>query len=294
MLVSKINNYFERPFPLIVENKIKWWTSIRIGLFIFIFLYLFQPFQLSNYPNVLNITAGYGFIAFAATAIFLFIIPLLFPHHFEEETWTVKKELIYKVSPVFLIGLANTFYSMQIHLLDSFWKSFFYFEVCTLMVGIFPLTYFVYLIEKRSNKKYRKFSEEIMPSKIIISSMSDLPKVAQIVRLTAQNGKLELNLNQEQIFYIKSSSNYVEVIYHQDSEFQKQLIRNTISNIEEQLKTQDDFYRCHKSYIVNLPKIQAVSGNARGLKIHFTELEESIPVSRKNNEILKQLLANSQ
>jgi len=293
MSVKQVQNYFERPFPLIVENKAKWWTSIRIGLFIFLFLYIFQPFQLSSYSSVLTITAGYGFIAFASTAIFLFIVPLFFPSYFHEETWTIKKELIYKVSPVFLIGLANTLYSMHIHLLDSFWKSFFYFEVCTIAVGIFPLIYFIYLIEKRSDKKYRKFSEDIMPPKIIISHMSDLPKFSQRVELTAQNGKIELEINQEQIFYIKSSSNYVEVIYFQEKEPQKQLIRNTISNIEQQLQISNTFYRCHKSYIVNLNKIQNISGNARGLKIHFAALEESIPVSRKNNETLKGLLAKS-
>ncbi|MEM6697307.1 MAG: LytTR family transcriptional regulator DNA-binding domain-containing protein, partial [Bacteroidota bacterium] len=90
----------------------------------------------------------------------------------------------------------------------------------------------------------------------------------------------------------KSSSNYIEVIYFQDAEFQKQLIRNTISNIAKQLQDQDAFYRCHKSYIINLSKIQNVSGNARGLKIHFAQLDEPIPVSRKNHETLKKLLAS--
>ncbi|MEN0047100.1 MAG: LytTR family DNA-binding domain-containing protein [Bacteroidota bacterium] len=292
MSIKKIKNYFERPFPLIVDTRAKWWTSIKIGLFIFLFLYLFQPFELDDSPHVLPITAGYGFIAFAITALFLFVVPLLFPNYFKEETWTVKRELIYKVSPVFFIGLANTIYSTQMYLLDSFWESFFYFEVCTLMVGIFPLTYFVYLIEKRSDKKYRKFSEEIMPPKMIISPIPDMPRVTQKIELTAQNGKLELELNQEQIFYIKSSSNYIEVIYFQDAEFQKQLIRNTISNIAKQLQDQDAFYRCHKSYIINLSKIQNVSGNARGLKIHFAQLDEPIPVSRKNHETLKKLLAS--
>ncbi|MEL6944528.1 MAG: LytTR family DNA-binding domain-containing protein [Bacteroidota bacterium] len=291
MLIKKIKNYFERPFPLLIDTKAKWWTSTKIGLFIFLFLYLFQPFELDDSPNVLSITAGYGFIAFSITALFLFVVPVLFSNYFKEETWTVKKELIYKVSPVFFIGLANTIYSTQIYLLDSFWESFFYFEICTLVVGIFPLTYFVYLIEKQSDIKYRKISNEIMPPNHVISQTSDLAKAEQKVELATLNGKVELEINQQQILYIKSSSNYIEVIYHQDTELEKQLIRNTISNIEAQLKGHDIFYRCHKSYIVNLAHIQRISGNARGLKIHFSKLEESIPVSRKNNEALKQLLA---
>lgn len=289
MSIEKIRNYFDRPFPLITSTGEKWWTSTRIGLFIFLFLYGFQPFRLSSYVHVLPIALGYGLIAFFCTALFLFLIPLLFPKYFDEETWTVKKELIYKISPVVLIGFSNTIYSMCIHLLDSFWKSFLYFEVCTLAVGIFPLTYFVYLIERRSTKKYEKLSTGITSC----SQPNKKTKTIEPIHLTASNHTVELSLNPKQLYYVQSSSNYVEIIYWKDDKFHTQLMRNTISNIEYQLQSSDIFYRCHKSYIVNLTHIQKITGNARGLKIHFEGLDRNIPVSRSNNEVLKQLLADN-
>ncbi|MEM0992790.1 MAG: LytTR family transcriptional regulator DNA-binding domain-containing protein [Bacteroidota bacterium] len=289
MFLKKVRSYLNRPFPLMTARREKWWTSLRIGSFVFLFLYVFKPFQLNNYSNVLWICLGYGWIALVSTAIFLFVVPLVLPSYFQEESWIVKKELLYKISPVVLIGFANTIYSMQIHLLASFWESFLYFEICTLAVGIFPLTYFIYLIERRNSKHYQSLSAHlIFPSQVNAEQYTNW----QPIELKSYNQVVKLALNASQLYYVKSSSNYVEVIYWHNDHIQKQLIRNTISAIESQLSSTDTFYRCHKSYVVNLAKIKKVSGNARGLKLHFFDLAESIPVSRKNNEYLKGLLTS--
>jgi DNA-binding LytR/AlgR family response regulator len=59
------------------------------------------------------------------------------------------------------------------------------------------------------------------------------------------------------------------------------LIRNTISAIEEQLKTHHPLiFRCHRGYMVNIRKILSVSGNAQGFKLFLEGVTETIPVSR--------------
>jgi DNA-binding LytR/AlgR family response regulator len=55
------------------------------------------------------------------------------------------------------------------------------------------------------------------------------------------------------------------------------------------LQGKQNIYRCHKSYLVNLAKVNHVSGNAQGYKLHLKDVEDQIPVSRKLNEEIKEI-----
>ena len=74
-------------------------------------------------------------------------------------------------------------------------------------------------------------------------------------------------------------------------------IENTSENkdnhsIEVEIVEKDfpQFFRCHKSYLVNLHQVKHISGNAQGHKLHLFYGDELIPVSRKNNSIIKEKL----
>ena len=60
--------------------------------------------------------------------------------------------------------------------------------------------------------------------------------------------------------------------------------------MENQLSGAENFLRCHRMYIANLNLVTGVSGNAQGLKLHFGELAEAIPVSRNLTETVKERL----
>jgi DNA-binding LytR/AlgR family response regulator len=53
-----------------------------------------------------------------------------------------------------------------------------------------------------------------------------------------------------------------------------------------------NFYRCHKSYVINLDQVNHISGNAQGYKFHLKSAEDLIPVSRSNNEFVKNYFTN--
>lgn len=54
--------------------------------------------------------------------------------------------------------------------------------------------------------------------------------------------------------------------------------------MEENLAEFPEFYRCHRTYIVNLQKVKHISGNAQGYKLHLENIDTLIPVSRSLNE----------
>jgi DNA-binding LytR/AlgR family response regulator len=84
--------------------------------------------------------------------------------------------------------------------------------------------------------------------------------------------------------------NYVSVCFQKDGISQKELLRNTIKNLETQIQS-SVLIRCHRSFMVNSDLIEKVEGNAQGLRLNLKNLEDfEVPVSRKYIPILKEII----
>ena len=86
-----------------------------------------------------------------------------------------------------------------------------------------------------------------------------------------------VKINIRSILWIKAADNYVEII----TKGQKYLVRSTLDNIYKELPTALNFLKVHRSYIIQLSRVQSVEKNA--VKIN----NEIIPVSRLNKNKLK-------
>ncbi len=92
--------------------------------------------------------------------------------------------------------------------------------------------------------------------------------------LFVKNGHNYTQVNFNTILYIRAEGDYTEL--HQENE--RLVTNNSIKYWEEQLVNRN-FFRIHKSYMVNVNHIQAVSGNV----IRLTNQAE-IPIGRKYKE----------
>ncbi|MEM9886750.1 MAG: LytTR family DNA-binding domain-containing protein [Bacteroidota bacterium] len=284
-------NLLRRPYYLEDDDKKNWRKVLLISGFVFFFLYVFQPFQIDEYlGNTFLLVLGYAGVTFVVTALFVVILPKIFTDFFSTEKWTTQKEILQILSMVLVIGLINALYSAQFGIIGSFYTGLLYFEFYTFSVAVIPVVFLVLFTEKKDATKHDHLSEEIMQRGIVHQDQTI--SASPLIQLTAQNGKDKVALHPQHILYLKSDANYVEIFHSADDEkIEKELLRNTLSEMENQLKDQGRFFRCHKSYIINLAQVERISGNAQGLKIHLPRQEEVIPVSRKNNAILKKLLA---
>ncbi|MFD1872154.1 LytR/AlgR family response regulator transcription factor [Hymenobacter bucti] len=91
-------------------------------------------------------------------------------------------------------------------------------------------------------------------------------------------GKL-LRINFEDVLYIEALSTYVLLV----TEKQKHIVGGTLKNIEERLPFRH-FVRVHRSYIVNLHRVEALEDNMLKLGQH------EVPVSRGYQDELMQRL----
>ena len=110
------------------------------------------------------------------------------------------------------------------------------------------------------------------------------------IEFISENKAEILTLLIAEIAFIRSADNYVEIVYKQDNNFKKNLIRNTLKNIELQLKEYSNFIRCHRICIVNRHYIEKLSKSYNNHWITIRGYKEQIPVSRQYLLKLKEAL----
>lgn len=297
MSLSKL---LKQPFPY--DGGIRNHLAIAacFGLFIFVFLMIFAPFNLDQYTarRLFGIALGYGLITTSCIFVASSVFPILVPEFFREGSWTTGRQIILTAAIVFIVGLAN--YLASPLFVRTRWnlKSALWFQGITIIVALLPVT--VYILS-RQNHLLRKFSqqaEEIDEKlqrniKAQDSHVREIEeKISQKIILYGDYQNEKIEVFPEDLSLIISASNYIKVFHVQKNTLVHSIIRSTLKKAEEAVSPYPTFFKCHRAFIVNLDKVVHVEGNAQGYKIKIDGHEELIPVSRSlNNEFSDKLLA---
>jgi len=91
---------------------------------------------------------------------------------------------------------------------------------------------------------------------------------------------------------ISAADNYVKIIYLEEGQLKNKLIRNTLKAIEAQLNIYPDFFRCHRTYIVNGKRVERLNKSYKGYFLKMKQYEEEIPVSQQYIIRVKEALNN--
>lgn len=288
----------KQPYPF--ENSLVKRSAVAfgVGLFVFLFLYIFKPFELGTYEgSQLLLTLGYGLVTTLIIAIFNLMMLFSFQNYFTESGWTLGREIIWTLIMIALIGITNTTYTMFCGISNFSLRSVLYFELYTISIGFFPVTLSILINYYRLKSGYENESS-LINSKLNQTETNqntagtelsqNTPLSDNIIAIISENGKDVFNYNSDDIIFIKSADNYIEVYYVGENEkFSSQLIRATLKKCEALFQNHSQFFRCHKSYLINLNHVKKVSGNAQGYKLHVQHTDELIPVSRIHNETIK-------
>lgn len=287
-----IKNILKQPFPINTQLHRKLIVAACFGVFITVFLLLFKPFQLDQLDRGVFITASiaYGATAFFCIAFMITIVPLLFPSFFEEEKWTVGKEIFYTTFIMFFIGLAN--YVMSYFLVGSSLRftNIFQFQFITVSIGILPITIFILVQQNRQLKRYSSEARSLQQKmiqrkdpapekKIVVEQPAD----PTLVTIKGDYQKEELVIPAERLLYITTANNYVKAYYLENGKVIYSILRITMKRVEDMLLQNQHFFRCHRAYLINLARVEEVLGNAQGYKVKLQGVEEMIPVSRGLN-----------
>ncbi|MBB6004710.1 LytTR family DNA-binding domain-containing protein [Arcicella rosea] len=276
----------QQPYPHNDSTRRKLFLSFAAGIFISAFLLFFQPFDIANWHDdaKVYILMGFGIITSDTMLFIYFGVQSLFPNYFKEEQWTVGREIGMVALNVLSIMTINVLYT-QYYISNGFnMLNLVSMVIYTLVLGVFPATgiilinYIFYL---------KQYSKPPQPSHLPEKHLEEVSTNNEII-LIAENGKDSIMLKPDSFFYIESSDNYSTVVFLNENVFQKELIRSSLTRLENQI-SQTQIVRCHRSFIVNLNKVDKVTGNAQGYKLHLNESDFVIPVARRYSEIVYEL-----
>jgi hypothetical protein len=263
---------------------------VLFGFMVFMFLFVFKPFGLAQLGDKLLIaTIGYG----AVTSVVMLLVNValmpVMPAFFSEENWTVGRELLWTAVNILFIAFANVWFSVFMGFANWSWQAVFAFGLYTISLGVFPAVLVIMINEARLKSRYEQESNEISTqiekqthSENIISNTS--------VTITSENQGETFSINPTALLFIRSADNYAEVYFEESGQINRKVVRNSLKNLETILNL-PIMLRCHKSYLVNTNRINHVSGNAQGYKLHLNGTDLLIPVSRQMNDEVKNLFA---
>jgi hypothetical protein len=284
-------DFFSKPYPCDRSIKRLLITSVCIGVFIGLFLIVFQPFQANTIPGRtfrILFLGGYGLLTIIASIAYGLLLRFLFPKWVDEKNWTTGKEILATLSIILIVSVLNMLYTNIV-----FHRTFTsiqlpYWAGITLLVSIIPVSFSVMLrqgkMSRESEGMAKVMNTEIEQRKNETSS-TITPAASKWI-FTSENEKDKIETGEHELLFIESADNYSTFYIPGNGEIKKQMLRGSLKRMEEQAQ-HGSLYRCHRTYIVNLSKVISVSGNAQGYRLHFNETELTVPVSRNLGKELK-------
>jgi hypothetical protein len=276
-------NIFNKPYPfnddLKQNSKIIFFTSLGV----FVFLFLFQPFEISTLATreKYYLMSGMAITTFLSLSLNLLVIPSLLPKKFSSSTWNIKKEIFWDIWILFttLAGyflLNNTLGVM---------KFGFGLIIKLILTAVIPLTVLIIINHNKILRSHLKLADEL--SKKLKENKTILDK---IVYFNSDYQKDSLAIKVSLLVLIRSANNYIEVFWKETESIKNQMVRCSMATAEEILREHKFIFKCHRSFIVNVNYIEKIEGNTQGYKLYFENINFTVPVAKNYLDRLQELI----
>lgn len=285
-MIKGIAKRLNQPFPSKRNLRSCVLNLLYVSIFIAGFLFVFKPFGMRHVANPFALSVAFGAVSLAFSISFELFCRFAMKVKTDVPSWTLRKWLVQSFLMVSWIALGN-------YLLQSvlFWGNFgslkLWLEIwqATLTLGCFPVFVCGLVLQMQAVKNNVQQASEI-----------DLPRQHSIrgpVIEFALSSNESYRVAAADILFVEAMQNYVQIHASDGHEVSRHVVRNTVANTLQQIQRLGvtSIIRCHRSYLVNIDVIGAVSGNAQGLKLTLnSSLDEMIPVSRSYIPEFKRVL----
>ncbi|PKP49712.1 MAG: hypothetical protein CVT94_04125 [Bacteroidetes bacterium HGW-Bacteroidetes-11] len=281
------SKWFFREYPqnLILEKPFR--GALIMTLFYFGFLIIFNP-RATHESREMGYAGTMAIYSLIAGFGVYFQVWLLRRSRFfsDGSEWNLLKELLSIV--LILLGLGTIIYFAGFIIeppVDRWNPATFFGSIrYTFSVGMLPFALF-----SIANYRYL-FPLEIIPETRQYPSTHEENTVETQIRIESKLKKEELIFHPDELYFAESDGNYVVFNLIREGRIKKVIIRNSISNIEQQLSSFTCFCRIHRAFIVNLNKVIRADGNSLGYTLKLGDNAGEIPVSRQNTRMFDEKL----
>lgn len=286
-MFDRLSAYLAQPYP--VNNDSQHYLKVVVIFAVFVagFLMVFRPFGLDDLPGlqVIWVALSFGLVTLVLLMISL-LVKQVFPNEFQDERWTLGKEIGFGVFNFFAVGNGNFVFVRY-----GWFSEYLSFEYgsmmfATLTVGFFPYL-FMLLIQHMA-----MLNKNLKEADAMTQTLGNrIERVKTSYELYGENEGEYLCFDMDDLLFVASSGNYIEVVLKAEGHLRKEVIRSTLSSVEEVLASSAFAFRCHRTYLVNLDQVKTVSGNSQGYRLVLDGLEDEIPVARTKSKAFKAALA---
>jgi DNA-binding LytR/AlgR family response regulator len=292
-LSKRLSDWLNAPFPFYLNDERKnFLLALFISLFVTGFLYLFKTESELEFANQLEWL--HGLITFGVVLFNVLVLPRLFPAWMDPTTWTIKKYIYLNLLHLVLIWLIATIMEKLFFCpFNMSWANVAAHTVVQVAIkGVIPIALCTLFLKaqmlQQNLHQAIKTNQELQKIQTLKRESKEAVKTATVVTLYSDTSE-SLTFNLPDLLFIEADDNYSTVHWKEDSAIQKKLLRVNLKNLETQLNNSFTL-RCHRSYIVNVNAISAITGNTNGYKLKMNGSDFSIPVSRpKGKEVMEKI-----
>lgn len=281
----EMNKKINRLISLFTD-EIRLYLSISLGVFLFVLF--FQPFPLAlfDFNNGLVFIAGLAGIVFISMILVRVLLIRIILKYTNDKYESVFPGYLETFVLLVINSVAFAFY------LRFVGQIVITFPVMFKVVFICVAPSVVLWLKDRYNHlmdENLSLMKEVHHQKTIIKKFED-DYSNQVLDFISESGRENLKLLISDVILIQSADNYVEVFYKEGEKIKSNLIRNTLKNIEIQLRAYSNFIRCHRICIVNVYYVERLNQKYHKHWLTLKGYAGEVPVSRQYILKLKEAL----
>lgn len=267
-------------------------TVVFTALFSIVFLLVSIPFSHNAWFRLGNSIFFFFTLLFALGSLLLVILSKFVMYKTRTKIkMTYLGYVSWDVAEVIIICLAYTFLTVPITKIgwDQFPRilgnSLVYGTISIIIPYIIAGMYFAI---NDKNKTIRLLNYDN-----VVSDEALAPSQLEKVTLFDNGGVLRLSVNLDNLYYIESDDNYINVWYTDSKgELKRYMLRCRLKTVEESFRG-SSLVRCHRKYIVNMQKVRILRKEKDGYELDLgNDAIKPIPISKTYSENVLSLFNN--
>ncbi|MBR5863689.1 MAG: LytTR family transcriptional regulator [Alistipes sp.] len=262
----------------LLDKRYLFGSVVFVLTFSVLFMWAYTPFSNTAWFSLTNLMDLGKTVAFYTVAVAIMFISKMLMNLLQRKVcFTYVKYIAWVVVEIVVIALFYTLFTLVYQpdrgfdALNILMKAL----GCIMLILAIPYTILTLYAA------YRDKTEELEMLQYELS-LSGESSVAypSLVNLYDYNGTLKLTINSDSLYYMESQDNYVKIYYENQGKLMSYMLRCRTKAIEENL-AETSMVRCHRSYMVNVMKINHIrkGGKARFIVLS-NEAIKPIPVSK--------------
>lgn len=277
----RLNYFLNLKFTQLDSIKSRLFLVVFFLVYSVLFLNFFVPFNMNNWmPN-----SGYSQFIYLSSYGIIGALGIAFSQFFLRK-WLKREQLLFNqfliwvLLELFFLTILLTVIFGDINSFSQLFSELIFTLKHTFLIAVIPYS-IVLLILTLIKYKSELAQLKNQNKKVILSS--------ETINFTNEKGTIKLTMLLSDLIYIESTDNYVYIYYHSQNKIKKELLRNSLKNLENDFKN-SPIKRCHRSYMVNLESLNLVKRTGQKIDIKLNHLSNLIPVSKSYHQEFKKYL----